>query len=58
MDNSTGKLREIGEMALLLGGPRRRGAKQGECQGLMVCEKGKYTSFLEKMEMADREVGS
>ena len=31
MDNITGKLRDIGKMALLAGGPRLRGVEQGEC---------------------------
>ena len=30
-DRSAGKLRDIGKMALLLDGPRQRGAEQGEC---------------------------
>ena len=40
-------------MALLSGGPRRRGAKKGECERLMIGEKGKFTGFKEKTEMAD-----
>ena len=34
-------------------GPRRRGAKKGECERLMVGEKGRLTGFKEKMEMGD-----
>ena len=58
VDNFTSKLRDVGKMALLWGGPMRRGVEQGVCQGLVVREKGKFTSFQEKAEMADGGVGS
>ena len=45
-------------MALLSGGPRRRGAKKGECERLMISEKGKLMGVKEKTEMADGGVGS
>ena len=40
------------------GGPRRRGAKKGECERLMISEKGKLMGVKEKTEMADGGVGS
>ena len=57
VDDIAGKLRDIGEMALLLGRPRQRGADQGECKGLMVCEKSEFMGFQEKTEMTDKGVG-
>ena len=56
-DNITCKLRDVGEMEVLSGGPRRRGAEQDLCQGLVICEKGKFTTLQEKTEMADGGVG-
>ena len=57
MDEITGKLRDEGKMALLPGGPRRRGAEQGMRQGLMVRENGKLSTLQEKTEIADGGVG-
>ena len=57
MDNITGKLGDVFKMVLLSGGPRRRGAEQGLCQGLVICEKGKFTTLQEKTETADGVVG-
>ena len=42
---------------LLSGRPRRRGAEQGVCQGLVVGEEGEITTFQEETEMADRKIG-
>ena len=53
MDNITGKLGNIGKMACLSGGPRRRGAEKGECERRMIGIKGKLTGFKEKTEVAD-----
>ena len=39
VDKTTGKLRDIGEMALLSGGPRQRGAEQGLWSVKMVNSK-------------------
>ena len=43
-------------MTLLPGGPRRGGAELGVRQGLVVCEKGKFTTLQKKTEVADRGV--
>ena len=53
MEYITRKFGDVGEMALLSGGPRQRGAEQGECQRFMISEKDKLTGFKEKTEMAD-----
>ena len=45
VDDITCKLEDIGKMALLSGGPRRRGAEQGKCQRLMIGEKCKCAGF-------------
>ena len=58
MDNITGEFRNIGEMELLSGRPRRRGGEKGKCERLIIGEKGKLTGFKEKMEMGERGVGS
>ena len=57
VDNITGKLGDVDKMALLSGGPWRRGVVQDMCQGLVVREKGKFSTFQEKKEMAERGVG-
>ena len=44
-------------MTLLSGGSGRRGAEQGVHQGLVVCEKGEFTTLQEETEMADGGVG-
>ena len=41
----------ISQMALLPGGPRRPGTKQGVPQRLVVHEVGKLTSFQEETEV-------
>ena len=43
---------------LLSGVPWRRGVEQRVYQGLVVLEKGKFTTFQKKTEMADKGVGS
>ena len=58
MDNITGKLGDIGKMALLSGGPWWRGTEKGEGERLMINEKSELTSFEEKTEMVDWGVGS
>ena len=53
MDNIIGEFRNIGEMSLLSGRPRQRGAKEGKGERLMVCEKGKHAGFKDKTELAN-----
>ena len=53
MDNITGELGDVGEMACLSGGPRRRGKEKGEGERLMIGKKSKLTGFEEEMEMAN-----
>ena len=48
-----GKLENIGKMALLSGGPLRRGAEEGKSERLMIGKKSKLTGFEEKTELAD-----
>ena len=57
VDYVTGKLGDIGKMACLSGGPRQRGAEKGVGKGFMIGEKGEFSSFKEKTEMADRGIG-
>ena len=53
MDNITGEFRDVGEMARLSGGPRRRGTEKGMGERFVICEKGKLTDFKEETEMVD-----
>ena len=53
MDNITGELRDVGKMAHLSGGPRRRGTEKGVGERLVICEKGKLAGFKEETKMAD-----
>ena len=41
---------------LLSGRPRSSRTEQGVHQGLVVCEKGKFTTLQKETEMADRGV--
>ena len=56
MDNITGELGDVGEMACLSGRPRRRGTEKGVGKRLMINEKGKLTCFEEETEMANGRV--
>ena len=56
VDNITGELGDVGEMARLSGGPRWRGTKKGVGERLMIGEKGKLTCFEEETEMAKGRV--
>ena len=57
VDYVTGKFGDIDEMACLSGEPRRRGTEKGVGKGFMIGEKGEFSSFKEKTEMADRGIG-
>ena len=58
MNYVTGKFGDIGEMACLSGGPRRRGTEKGVGKGFMIGEQCEFSSFKEKTEIADRGIGS
>ena len=53
VDNITGELGDVGDVALLPGGPRRRGAEQGVHQGFVVSEESELPTFQEKSEMTN-----
>ena len=53
MDYITGEFGDVGKMARLSGGPRRRRTEQGRGKRLMICEKGKLTCLEEESEMAN-----
>ena len=53
MDKITGELRDVGKMARLSGGPRRRGMEKGVGERLMIGEKGKITGFEEETKVTD-----
>ena len=53
VDNVTGELGNISEMARLLGRPWQRGSKKGECEGFMIGEKGEFKGFKKETKMAD-----
>ena len=56
MNNITGKLRDISQRTLMLGGPRQRGSEPGVSQRLVVSEQGKLTSLQEKTEVTNSRV--
>ena len=53
VENITGELEDVGEMAGLSGGPQRRGTEKGEGEMLMIGKKGKLTGFEEETEMSN-----
>ena len=56
MDNFTGELGDVGEMACLSGGPWPRGTEKGMGERLMISEKVKLMYFKEETEMANSGV--
>ena len=52
----TGELGDVGKMALLSGGPGRRGVKQGLRQGLVVGEESEFTTLQEKSEVTNKGI--
>ena len=58
MNNITGQLSNIGQMALLPEGPRRRGTEQNVHQRLVVREEGEFLSYQEKTKMMHGRISS
>ena len=58
MEDITGKLRDVSQVMLLLGGPWRRGMEQGVCQRLVVSEQGKLPPLQEETEVTNSRVSS
>ena len=52
-DNVTNEFEDVGNMARLFGGQRRRGTEKSMGKRLMIDEQGKNSGFKEKTEMAD-----
>ena len=53
-----GELRQIGEMPLLAGTPRRRHPAESSTEGLVVGKQAKLAAFQGEPEMADGQVGA
>ena len=53
MDIITGEFKDVGKMACLSGGPRRRGMEKGIGERLVICEKSKLAGCEKESEMAD-----
>ena len=57
VDHGANELSQVGEMALLMGRPRRRHSKQSMGERLVVGKNGKVSTFKHKPEMVERRVG-
>ena len=53
VDNITGELGDVGQMARLSGGPWWTGVEKGLGERLIIGEKGKLTGFLEEKEVVN-----
>ena len=58
MNNVAGELDDVSKVALLSGGPRRRGTEEGRGSRLVISEQGNFAGLEEKAEMANGGVVS
>ena len=58
MDKGTCKLRQVGEVPLLTGGPQRRHSKQSMSEWFVVSKYSKVSTFEHKAEMTEKRIGS